>query len=120
MESLDRNHSALWDMAESIREIHSFTEAVTKEEYLETLWLKRVVERNFEILGEAARHVSIEFQQAHPEIDWRNSIGVRNIIAHRYKKVDHQILWTIVTTVLPQILAILEKLSPALPEDEPD
>ena len=89
MESLDRNNSALWDMAESIREIQSFTKAVTKEEYLETLWLKRVVERNFEILGEAARHVSIEFQQAHPEIDWRNSIGVRNIIAHRYKKVDH-------------------------------
>ena len=45
------------------------------------------------MLGEAARHVSIEFQQAHPEIDWRNSIGVRNIIAHPYKKVDHQILW---------------------------
>ena len=48
-------------MAEAIREIQSFTEAVTKEEYLETLWLKRVVERNFEILGEAARHVSMEF-----------------------------------------------------------
>jgi uncharacterized protein with HEPN domain len=90
MESLDRNHSALWDMAEAIREIQSFTEAVTKEEYLETLWLKRVVERNFEILGEAARHVSIEFQQAHPEIDW------------------------------PQILPILEELAPPLPENEPD
>ena len=37
MESLDRNHSALWNMAESIREIQSFTKAVTKEEYLETL-----------------------------------------------------------------------------------
>ncbi|MCX5965516.1 MAG: DUF86 domain-containing protein [Cyanobacteria bacterium] len=116
MESLDRNHSALWDMAEAIREIQNFTEAVTKEEYLEMLWLKRVVERNFEILGEAARHVSIEFQQAHPEIDWRNSIGVRNIIAHRYKKVDHQILWTIFNTILP----ILEELAPPLPENEPD
>lgn len=112
MESLDRNYSALWDMAEAIREIQSFTATVTKEKYLETLWLKRVVERNFEILGEAARHVSMEFQQAHPEIDWRNLIGVRNIIAHRYKKVDHQILWTIIISVLPTLLTILEELAP--------
>ena len=33
MEKLDRNYSALWDMAEAIREIQSFTAMVTEEEY---------------------------------------------------------------------------------------
>jgi uncharacterized protein with HEPN domain len=46
------------------------------------------VERGLEILGEAARRVSEAFQQAHPEIDWRNTIGLRNVIAHRYEQVQ--------------------------------
>ena len=118
MEKLDRNHSALWDMVGAIREIQSFTAMVTEEEYLKTLWLRRVVERNFEILGEAARQVSTEFRQAHPEIDWRNTIGVRNIIAHRYTQVDHEVLWNIITTGLPRMLAILEELTPPFSEKE--
>jgi uncharacterized protein with HEPN domain len=91
MPSPDRDAAALWDMAEAIREIQSFVVGVSEAEYLETLWLRRVVERNFEILGEAARRVSIEFQQRHSEIDWRNTIGLRNVIAHRYEQVDHEI-----------------------------
>lgn len=84
--------SALWDMEQAIREIQSFTVGFNRENYLQTLWLQRVVERNFEILGEAARRVSEEFQAAHPEIDWRNTIGLRNIIIHRYDGVNQDIL----------------------------
>ncbi len=94
---------ALWDMKKAIEEIQSFMVGFSEDSYLETLWLQRVVERNFEILGEAARHVSRDFQQAHPEIDWRNTIGLRNIIAHRYSEVDHELLWSIVNDILPEI-----------------
>ena len=92
MQPNNRDASALWDMAQAIREIQSFTVGFNRENYLQTLWLQRVVERNFEILGEAARRVSEEFQAAHPEIDWRNTIGLRNIIIHRYDGVNKDIL----------------------------
>jgi uncharacterized protein with HEPN domain len=95
---------ALWDMKRAIEEIQGFMVGFSEDSYLETLWLQRVVERNFEILGEAARHISREFQQANPEIDWRNTIGLRNIIAHRYSQVDHEILWSVVNDILPEIL----------------
>jgi Protein of unknown function DUF86 len=42
------------------------------------------VERGLEILGEAARRISSEFQQAHPEIDWRNTV----IAFHNGKNID--------------------------------
>ncbi len=95
---------ALWDIKQAIEEIQGFMVGFSEDSYLETLWLQRVVERNFEILGEAARHVSRKFQQAHPEIDWRNTIGLRNIIAHRYSQVDHEILWSIINDVLSELL----------------
>lgn len=116
MQSHDRDAAALWDIAEAIREIQQFMTGVSEMEYLETLWLRRVVERNFEILGEAARRVSTEFQQTHPDVDWRNMIGLRNIIVHRYEQVDHEILWDIMNTVLPEILVIVERLLSEFPE----
>jgi uncharacterized protein with HEPN domain len=91
-------------MQQAILEIQGFMAGVSQEIYLETLWLQRVVERNFEIFGEAARQVSSEFQVAHPELDWRNTIGLRNLIAHRYSDVDHVTLWTIINEVLPGML----------------
>lgn len=97
-------------MIQSIREIQQFTNGISNDEYLETLWRRRVVERNFEILGEAARRVSDEFQAEHPEVDWRNTIGLRNIISHRYDKVNHQLLWDIIQTVLSNLLTTLEEL----------
>ncbi|MCY6490096.1 HepT-like ribonuclease domain-containing protein [Leptolyngbya sp. GGD] len=109
MQSHDRDAAALWDIAEAIREIQQFMAGVSEMEYLETLWLRRVVERNFEILGEAARRVSTEFQRAHPDVDWGNMIGLRNIIAHHYEQVDHEILWDIMNTVLPEVLVNVER-----------
>ncbi len=79
--------------------------------------MQSAVERQFEILGEAARRISQEFQQAHPEIDWRAVIGLRNIIAHRYEQVEQETLWSIIQTVLPDLLMQLEALLPPLPEE---
>jgi uncharacterized protein with HEPN domain len=112
MQPSNRDSSALWDMAQAIREIQSFTVSFDRENYLQTLWVQRVVERNLEILGEAARRISEDLQDAHPEIDWCNTIGLRNIIIHRYDRVDHEILWDIVTTILPSLLLHIESLLP--------
>jgi uncharacterized protein with HEPN domain len=53
--------------------------------------------------------VSKEFQQAHPQIDWKQTIGLRNVIANRYEQVEHEILWNIVHQVLPDILQHLSQ-----------
>lgn len=50
MSDRDRDMASLWDMAESIREIQQFTAGVSEAEYLSSLLLQRVVERDFEIL----------------------------------------------------------------------
>lgn len=117
MSGNSRDYAAIWDMSQAIREIQQFTADFSESSYLETLWIQRVVERNFEILGEACRRISREFQQEHPEIDWRNTVALRNIIAHRYEYVDHEVLWNIMQNRLPSILESLDRLLDENPED---
>jgi uncharacterized protein with HEPN domain len=112
MPSSSRDLASLWDMVQAIRLIQSFIADLSYEDYLESRRDQMAVERGLEILGEAARRVSDEFQLAHPEIDWRNSIGLRNVIIHRYEQVQQDRIWAIATTALSVLLAQLELLVP--------
>jgi len=49
------------------------------------------------IISNAAKKVSREMKEAHPEIPWREIIGTRNHLIHGYDAVDYSILWDIVT-----------------------
>jgi len=66
--------------------------------------MQSAVERQLGILGEGVRRISSEFQQFHPEIDWQNVINLRNILVHRYDQVRSEVIWNIVTGVLPSLL----------------
>jgi len=68
-------------------------------------------------LGEAARRVSPEFQQAHPEVPWRKIIGMRHKVVHDYLHVDYDIVWTVATVNLPPLLPELEKTVPPEPPE---
>jgi uncharacterized protein with HEPN domain len=76
MQNNERDVASLWDMAQAIRRIQEFTADLSYDEYLQSVFAQSAVERQFEILGEAARRVSDKFQQSHLEIDWRNIIGL--------------------------------------------
>ena len=83
MPSNNRDIASVWDMTQAIRHIQPFTHGLTFDEYLNDIRTISAVERQFEVLGEAARRISTEFRQAHPTIDWQCIVGLRNIVAHR-------------------------------------
>ena len=66
-----------------------------------------------QVIGEAARKVSTEFQQDHPEIPWRRIIGMRHRIVHDYMRVDEDVLWEVITADLAALLPLLEKIVPS-------
>lgn len=59
--------------------------------------LRRAVERCLEIIGEAAKSVSMSVTEAHPEIPWSDMAKVRDRLSHHYHRVDQGQLWTIVS-----------------------
>ena len=70
-------------------------------------------------MGEAARRVSAEFQQAHPSVPWRKIIGMRHKVVHDYLHVDFDIVWDVATVNLPPLVAQLEAVVPPEPSDSP-
>lgn len=46
------------------------------------------IERNLQIIGEAANHLPAEITEAHPEIAWPQIRGFRHSLVHQYFGVD--------------------------------
>ncbi|HEX8513836.1 MAG TPA: HepT-like ribonuclease domain-containing protein [Allosphingosinicella sp.] len=51
-------------------------------------------------IGEASRKLSAGLQERHPEIEWRKMYGLRNIVAHHYRRLNYSIIWQIATGTL--------------------
>lgn len=78
----------LFDMLDACERAGRFVHGRTLEDYLGNELLRSAVERQVEIIGEAARGVSSAFRDAHPEIPWRPVMAQRHILAHEYGGVD--------------------------------
>ena len=113
-----RDPAYFWDMLEAARSIQQFTAGVSSDEYLENRVMQLAVERQLEVIGEAARNVSGLFKQAHPEIPWQPIISQRNVIAHKYGDISHVRIWQVVETHIPRLVSLLEPLIPPLPDEE--
>ena len=79
--------------------------------------LRSAVERQVEIIGEAARRISKPFQEAHPEVSWRPIQAQRHVLAHDYGEIRHDRLWRVTTDHVPELIALL---TPLLPADPPE
>ena len=63
-----------------------------------------------ELLGECANNVSDELRAQHAQIPWRKMIGMRNVLVHRYWKIEQQEFWDAVQNHIPPLIAELERL----------
>lgn len=110
----------LWDMLEAARTVVRLTEGQSLSWFLasERETTRLAVERKLEILGEAARRVSESFLNLHPEIPWKEIVGLRNIISHQYDKVDHQKIFRIAGNRLASLIQLLDPLVPPAPAGE--
>lgn len=90
-------------MLERIRKVRTKVEGKTWEQFKADDDLKTIVERHIEVIGEAARHVSSEYQKAHPEVPWSEVVGMRHKIAHDYFDVIYEIVWAVATEELPKL-----------------
>lgn len=57
------------------------------------------------ILGEAARRLSNQIREAHPDVPWREIIGLRSIVTHGYDQIDDSEIWQVVESDLPKLIA---------------
>jgi uncharacterized protein with HEPN domain len=112
-----RDLAWLADMLTASRKVVRFVAGRTREQYLEDEQLRSAVERQVMIIGEAAYHVTAEFRAAHPEIAWRQIAAQRHRIVHEYSTVDDELVWTVASVHVPELLVQVEALLKRPPGD---
>lgn len=113
-----RDPACLWDMLDAAKAITVFVSTRSFYDYQKDRMLRNAVERNMEIIGEAANRVSKSFQKDHPEIPWRSMIGQRNILIHEYGEVKDERIWAVATKHIPELVKFLEPLLPESPAED--
>ena len=98
-------------MLDMARKATDKTAGLTRETYDGDENLRLALTHLVQVIGEAARHISREFRDDHPEIPWTEIIGMRHKVVHDYLGVDEDIVWQVVTDDLPQLLPALVRLA---------
>ena len=110
---MERDCVYILDILESARIALSYLKGVSKE-FLKNIQYQDSVIRRIELIGEDARRVSQKTQAQHPDIPWKEMIGMRNLMIHEYDDVDLLLVWETVHQNLPDLINVLE---PLLPQD---
>ncbi len=113
---MQRDEAYLLDMLLSARDAQSVVEQLTREQFQSRRIHQLAALKALETIGEAASRISDMFRSDHPEIPWREIIGMRNRLIHAYFEVDIDKVWETVQDDLPSLIDHLQLL---VPPEEP-
>jgi uncharacterized protein with HEPN domain len=100
----------LYDIQESICSIENYLgDGYNFSVYMENKMLRRAIEREFEIIGEAMNRIDNLFPDIPISAKYQ-IIGMRNRVIHGYDKIDDEIIWGTVIRHLPVLKTEIEKL----------
>ncbi len=100
----------LSDIVTAIDRVEEYIGGVTKERFLDEYPLQCTVIWQFEIIGEAANHLSPELKDKYSEVVWHEIIGMRNRMIHGYSEIDIDRVWVTAHDDLPPLKLQIEKI----------
>ena len=102
MDELIKKH--LQDILTATQEIESFFDDKPKsfEDFYSNLCLRRAIERNIEIIGEAMNRI-LKTNRNIAITNSRKIVDARNYIIHGYDSLSVDILWSMVINHLPKL-----------------
>ena len=76
------------NILQSIDRIQSYISDKDQESFVDDFITQDAVVRQLEIIGEATKRVSKDFQNNYPDIPWADMAGMRDVLIHDYIDVD--------------------------------
>lgn len=92
----------LLDILEAIERIEKYSSR-GKEAFEEDELIQNWIVHQLQIIGEALRSISEDFKLEHNDIPWKETIGMRNILVHRYFDLDTDLVWKAVISDIPEL-----------------
>lgn len=98
-----REELYLTDIVEAADAIRRFIEGIQHGDFLDDELHQSAVLQKLIVIGEAAARLPMEFRERHPEIEWADIVGFRNIAVHEYFAVNWAIVWVTATQDVPDL-----------------
>jgi uncharacterized protein with HEPN domain len=109
---MDRDAVTLLDILSAAKLALEFVQGMSEQQFMEDAKTQAAVTRQVEILGEAAKRLSLTFKDNHPQIAWRDIAGMRDMLIHVYDNVDLDELWHITRASIPEPIKFVQPLVP--------
>jgi uncharacterized protein with HEPN domain len=93
----------LVDIRDEVAGIRDLTKNADASTFKASWAMKRAVQHALLIIAEAAKHVPPELKETQPDVPWQKIHGLGNLLRHEYRRVDSDILWSVVTDYLDQL-----------------
>jgi len=109
---MSRDPGLVLEMLLAAREVVDLTPGLTREQLELDRRSQLAVLHLIQIVGEAARSISDSYKHTHPEIPWPQIVGMRHWLVHDYTRVNLDLVFSVVTNDIPELIAKLTALVP--------
>ncbi len=105
----DKTKKYLYDILESVQSIEDYLKDVDFFQYEKNKMVRRAVERELEIIGEAMSAL-LKIDDEVEISSSKRMIGMRNRVIHGYDKIDNGVVWGTIKIHLPILKNEIKKL----------
>lgn len=86
----------------SVEKILDYTSCMDFDMFMNDSRTIDAVERNFEIIGESVKKLSVELKAKYPNVPFKQIAGMRDKLIHDYFGTDYKIVWATIQNRLPE------------------
>jgi uncharacterized protein with HEPN domain len=81
-----------------------------RETFMNSTLIQDATLRNLQTIGQSVGHLSATLREAHPEVNWRNIVGLRNVLVHDYLGINLERIWDIIERDVPDLQHTVEAI----------
>jgi uncharacterized protein with HEPN domain len=107
---LNKDTVQLRYMLDAIEQLERYIRGMSESEFSSRPMVQDAVARQIEIVSEAARNISVEFQNHHPKFPWEKTMRIRSMITGDDFKLNVPVVWDTIQDDLPLLKQTIRKL----------